>query len=92
MIMINDIVVKVVEENGLIKVQVKFVVEVVFKVVIDVVIVGEEIFILGFGKFKVKEIVECEGCNLVIGVIVIIVVLKKLVFMFVKVVKDVLKV
>lgn len=81
-----DVVVEVVD---LIKVEFSCVVDVVVVVIIKVLKDGDVVILVGFGIFQVCDCVVCIGCNLKIGDIIKIVVLKNLLFKVGKVLKDV---
>lgn len=59
---------------GLNKCEVKDMVEVFFEVICDVFENGESVKLLGFGNFQLCDKLQCLGCNLKMGEVILIVV------------------
>ena len=86
----NEIIDKIVLDNGVTKAQAKSIVDAVFQAIIDAATNDIESSIPGFGKFKVKQSAEREGRNPSTGATIKIAASKKLAFMPAKAVKDAL--
>lgn len=61
---------------------------VVIDCIMEVVVEGEKVILVGFGFFEVRECKEWEGCNFKIGDKMFILVIKVLVFFVGKMFKD----
>jgi DNA-binding protein HU-beta len=83
-----DLIGKIAEQNSLTKLQVKAVVDEIFKEIVSAASNGEEVSLPGFGKFKVKQTAEREGRNPSTGETIKIAASKKLGFTPAKAVKD----
>lgn len=84
----SDLIDKVASENGLSKVAAKSIVDGIFKAITEAAVLGEEINLPGFGKFKVQNRAAREGRNPSTGATVQIAASKKLAFQPSKTVKD----
>lgn len=60
----NTLIAEVAEKTGVSKKQTKEVVEAVFDTIADVLKAGDNVQIVGFGNFKVKERAERKGVSL----------------------------
>lgn len=60
----NTLIAEVAEKTGVSKKQTKEVVEAVFDTIADVLKTGDNVQIVGFGNFKVKERAERKGVSL----------------------------
>jgi len=84
----SELIEKVAADHGLTKVAAKAVVDGVFKAIADAAAAGEEVNLLGFGKFKVQARPARQGRNPSTGATVEIAASKKLAFAPAKAVKD----
>jgi DNA-binding protein HU-beta len=84
----GELIAKVAEQSSLTKTQAKAVVDELFKEIMAAASSGQEIFLPGFGKFKVKETAAREGRNPSTGEVIQIPASRKLSFTPAKAVKE----
>ena len=86
----SELVAKLAETHSVTKAQAKSIVDDVLKGIVDAAAGGAEVFLPGFGKFKVKETAARDGRNPSTGAAIKIAASKKLTFTPAKAVKDTL--
>ncbi|MBA3448301.1 MAG: HU family DNA-binding protein [Pseudaminobacter sp.] len=86
----SDLVEKLGTAHSLSKAQAKAIVDGTLKAIVDAAANGDEINLVGFGKFKIKETAERQGRNPATGQTIKIAASKKLTFAPAKAIRDVI--